>query len=347
MPEMQALALSRAPSGDGFIALGNPGGPVATALCNLAMLAGRLTPGTLLQVIRRIRAKRPDLLFLDSSSLGWVALLTRGLAPRTKVVSFFHNVEFDFQLERCRAEGYRYLLTAVAEYVNESLTARAAHALVTLTSEDAQRVAELYGRQVDCLWPVCLSDAGGAQVPANPVPRDDAVLFVGSDFFANREAVNFLLTQVAPALARRGNTRIRIVGKGFSRAEWTGDIPANVDMLGRIPDLTESYKQAFAFVAPIFSGAGMKVKVAEALMHGLPVIGTPLALRGYIDDSKSLPHLLVAATVEDFVAAIEACRCAPPDWYANARIDFEQRFSRTAAERRMRSLLEHCLADPD
>lgn len=345
--EVEALALSRAPSGEGFTSLGNPGSPLATALCNVALLAGRLTPSSLFQVMRRVSSSQPDVVFLDSSSLGWLALLTRLLAPKTKVVSFFHNVEFDFQLERSRAEGRRYLLSAAAEYVNEWLTVRSAHALLTLTNEDAQRVAELYGRQVDQLWPVCLSDATASVATPEPSFREDAVLFVGSGFFANREAVGFLLDQVAPALARQGNTRIRIAGSGFSSAEWPGSVPDNVDLLGRVPDLAPYYRQVRAFIAPVFSGAGMKVKVAEALMHGLPVIGSPLALRGYADQTRETPHLLTASTAEEFVDAIAACRHAPPSFYASARADFKQRFSSAAGERRMQSLLEHYLTCSD
>lgn len=347
IPRVEALALSRATSGDGFTAIGNPGGPLATALCNLFLLAGRLTPAGLMRVLRRVRARRPDVVFLDSSSLGWIALLARWLAPGTGVVAFFHNVEFDFQRERSRAEGRRYLLSAAAEWVNEWLTVRSAHVLLTLTEEDAQRVARLYGRRPDRLWPVCLSDAPGAGDLPDPASRDDAVLFVGSGFFANREAVAFLVRQVAPELARRGTTRIRIAGSGFGRADWPGELPDNVDLLGRVPDLAPCYRQVRAFVAPVFSGAGMKVKVAEALMHGLPVIGTPLALRGYATSSHAMPHLMAATTAEEFVDAIEACRRAPSAWYASARSDFEQRFSREAGERRMQSLLEQMLERSD
>jgi glycosyltransferase involved in cell wall biosynthesis len=344
---VEALALSRAASSEGFTTIGNPGGPWVTALCNLALLAGRLTPAALLRVIQRILASRPDVVFLDTSSLGWVALLTRWLAPKTRVICFFHNVEFDFQRERSRSEGRRYLLSAAAEYVNEWLSVRSAHRLLTLTGEDAQRVTRLYGRRPDHLWPVCLSDAQfEVELPA-PELRDDAVLFVGSGFFANREAVAFLLYQVAPALAKRGNTRIRIAGSGFSRAEWQGDIPPNVDLLGRVPNLTACYRQARAFVAPVFSGAGMKVKVAEALMYGLPVIGSPLALRGYVEKDRDTPHLIEADTPESFVEAIEACFNASRSLYALARADFVYRFSSEAGNKRTQILMEQILASSD
>lgn len=341
---VEAMALSRAPSGVGFTSMGNPGGAIATALCNLAMMAGRLTPAALFRIMRRIRSSRPDVVFIDSSSLGWIALLTRWLSPGSKVICFFHNVEFDFQRERSRLEGARYLLSAAAEYVNERLNILFAHCLLTLTDEDAQRVAHLYGRSPDYLWPVCLTDAMGEAMVPSPMPRDDAVLFVGSGFFANREAVAFLLEQVAPELAKRGNTRIQIAGSGFSPAEWKGIVPTNVDLLGRVSDLTSCYRQARAFVAPVFSGAGMKVKVAEALMHGLPVIGTPLALRGYLDHSCGMPHLIEATTPESFVSAIVECTCASNELYASARADFELRFSSNRGKLRARKLIEQLIA---
>ena len=199
IPKVEALALSReAPSG-AFSAIGCPRGPLATALCNLGLLSGRLTPISLLRVMQRIRHSQPDLVFLDSSSLGCIAQLTRLLVPKAKVVSFFHNVEFDFQRERSRAEGCRYLLSATTEYINERMTVRSAHALLMLTEDDSLRVGQLYGRKADQLSPVSLADTCEvAALKSDPAlgTKDDAVLFVGSGFFANREAVEFLLRQI-------------------------------------------------------------------------------------------------------------------------------------------------------
>ncbi len=46
-------------------------------------------------------------------------------------------------------------------------------------------------------------------------------------------------------------------------------------------DIAPFFQGAALYIAPIFSGAGMKVKVAEALSYGLRVIGTSHALIGY------------------------------------------------------------------
>ena len=347
VPQVTALALSATVAGrDGStVAVGRPSNKLVTALCNLLMMAGRLTPIALFRIARYLFAKRPDLVFLDSSSLGWVALLVRLLAPRAKVVVFFHNVEFDFQVERSRVEGRLYLLTAAAEFLNEWVSTRLAHSCLLLTREDALRVTQLYRREVKNLAPVCLSDNCTDNLPLNP--PEDVVLFVGSGFYANREAVEFLLKQLAPLLRDTDGPRIRIAGSGFSVDEWPGDVPSNVEMLGRVPDLKATYTQALAFVAPVFSGAGMKVKVAEALMHGLPVVGTPLALRGYIDRDLDTPHLMTATTADDFARAIAVCRDAAKRLSLAARRDFETRYSLSTGERRMRSILERVLENSD
>ncbi len=344
-PQTIAFALSNKPSTADYTCIGAPRSKLATALCNMVGLAGRLTPAGLLTLLREIRRRRPKVLFLDSSSLGWLALLSRVLRPHTHVVVFFYNIEFDFQMSRSRHEGRGYWISAVAEYINERLSIMSAHTLLMLTPDDSQRAKELYGRGADELAPVSLGDDVNAQrtQPDSESPAADAVLFVGSNFFANREAAAYLVEQLAPALARRGETQIWIAGNALTRSDWNAELPANVHALGRVEDLTALYREASAFVAPIFSGAGMKVKVAESLMHGCPVIGSPFALKGYVD-GVSRPHLMAASSIEDYLQSIAECRSKRQSLRQAARQDFADRFSFAAASRRMKTLLERRVA---
>ena len=344
-PQTVAFALSNEPSTANYTSIGAPRGTYATALCNMVGLAGRLTPAGLLRSVRVILQWRPAVVFLDSSSLGWVALLCRILLPRTHVIVFFYNIEFDFQMARSRQEGRRYWLSAIAEYINERLSVITAHTLLMLTQDDSRRAHQLYGRGADDLTPVALGDDAQAAAAAS-IRSDgdsDAVLFVGSNFYANREAADFLVQQLAPSLGRHAATQIWIAGNVFNRSDSHAELPTNVRILGRVEDLTALYREATATVAPIFSGAGMKVKVAESLMHGCPVIGTPLALRGYID-GVCRPHLLTACTVDDYLQAINACKSRRQGLGRDARQDFVDRFSFPSAARRLKTILERRIA---
>ena len=67
-------------------------------------------------------------------------------------------------------------------------------------------------------------------------------------------------------------------------------------------DMKPLFEKANLYIAPIFDGAGMKVKIAEAMSYGLPVIGTDYAFVGYeIDNEK---NAFLANTPEEFLQRI-------------------------------------------
>jgi polysaccharide biosynthesis protein PslH len=65
-------------------------------------------------------------------------------------------------------------------------------------------------------------------------------------------------------------------------------------------------QQISILVSPLRIGAGTKLKVAEALSCGLPVVGSPLAFAGL--PGVSGEHYVSAETDDDFVSAV--CRLA-------------------------------------
>ncbi|WP_166667400.1 glycosyltransferase family 4 protein [Hypnocyclicus thermotrophus] len=102
------------------------------------------------------------------------------------------------------------------------------------------------------------------------------MLFVGSYFFANIEGITWFVKNVMPEI----EGKLYIVGKGMEklREELSRE---NVEVVGGVEDLAEYYYNANFIVAPIFSGSGMKVKTAEALMYGKTIFGTKEAFEGY------------------------------------------------------------------
>jgi glycosyltransferase involved in cell wall biosynthesis len=61
--------------------------------------------------------------------------------------------------------------------------------------------------------------------------------------------------------------------------EELGALPG-VRVLGFVEDLGELLAQGRLLLAPLFSGAGTRIKVLTALAHGLPVVSNALGLRG-------------------------------------------------------------------
>ncbi|MEL7061728.1 MAG: glycosyltransferase family 4 protein, partial [Acidobacteriota bacterium] len=114
----------------------------------------------------------------------------------------------------------------------------------------------------------------------------------------NIDAARRLIEGVLPRVrARRPNVRCTLVGAFppddlFDRAAtpW-------VRVTGFVDDFRPFLWSAAAFVAPIDAGAGMRVKVLEALAAGAPVVATPLAMHGL--GAVSHQHCLIGRSDEE------------------------------------------------
>lgn len=80
-----------------------------------------------------------------------------------------------------------------------------------------------------------------------------------------------------------------------------------VRLVGYVDRLETFYEQVDAVVAPMLMGTGLKIKVAEALSMGKPVIGTRIAFDGF--ETRIPPQQLTGT--QDCVAMIRALHAYP------------------------------------
>jgi glycosyltransferase involved in cell wall biosynthesis len=73
-----------------------------------------------------------------------------------------------------------------------------------------------------------------------------------------------------------------------------------VSVVGQVPDLKPLLRRARVAVSPTRFGTGIKVKVAEAMAAGLPVVGTSTGLSGF----KQASCLLRADDARTFADAV-------------------------------------------
>lgn len=125
--------------------------------------------------------------------------------------------------------------------------------------------------------PICVDPA--AVQPSQSIPAAPQLLFVGGFHWPpNVQGVRWFIQEVLPRL------RAQIPGVRFSAI---GKLPPQdflsvegVTAPGYVDDLEPYYAQSRAFVVPLLAGGGMRVKILDAWMHGLPVVSTSIGAEG-------------------------------------------------------------------
>jgi glycosyltransferase involved in cell wall biosynthesis len=288
----------------------------------------------------RIRREGITKVFIDGSNLGRLAagILATGIkhsSTGVHVYTFFHNVETRFfwgLLKQRRTP--RALVVMAANYVAERMAVQASDTLVSLSQRDSDLLRRLYGRPATAISPMALHDQLTTVVAETDPAREKYLLFVGGAFYANRDGIGWFAANVAP------HVRIKtcIVGHGFEFLRKDLERHKGVEVVGGVDSLAEWYIGAHAVIAPIFDGSGMKTKVAEALMFGKKIVGTPEAFSGY--EAIAGQAGWSCSTAKSFIDVINGLQDAVlPSFDPRLRDIYQSNYSFEAALLRFASIL--------
>jgi len=154
-----------------------------------------------------------------------------------------------------------------------------------------------------------------ANIPYGAPPHDVAppdskagvktILFAGhAGHEPNRQGLMRFLRNCWPKIAARApDAMLRIIGSG-----WEG-LPADlaarvrVERAGFVDDLAAEYRRAHFVVSPVYEGAGVKIKVIEALAHGRAVVADSHSARGFPEKLRA--DCIVSAAGDKEM--VEAC----------------------------------------
>lgn len=275
--------------------------------------------------------------FIDGSNLGEVARTVKSRFSQVEVVTFFHNVEARFFLGSLRhTHSLRALAIMIANFLAERKAVRHSDRLVCLSARDSELLGRLYGRKATDVSPIALEDQVASAETTPEFPQEKFALFVGGRFYANQAGITWYADHVAP----RVGMKTYVVGHGLEAMRDRLERSGNVKVVGSVQSLAAWYASAHIAIAPIFDGSGMKTKVAEALMHGKRVIGTPEAFSGYEEIAPAAGD--VCRNAEEFIAALHhACERPYVRSDPHLRSLYERKYSYEAARGRLREILLH------
>jgi glycosyltransferase involved in cell wall biosynthesis len=291
---------------------------------------------TIESALRVIQLENVGMVFVDGSNLGGFTKLLKNKLPQIEVTTFFHNVEARFFFGSFRQQiTVRSLAVLMVNYLAEKKAALYSDKIICMSQRDSCLLQKFYGRSATHVSSMALQD----KMPPNFaqctfLPPKKFALFVGGVFYANRAGISWFVSCVVPRI----QIKICIVGRGFEAYRSELEQDGKVQVVGEVEHLEVWYRAASFVIAPIFDGSGMKTKVAEALMYGKKVVGTPEAFSGYEDVAKMAGWICI--TANDFVAAISHAQVQVTHSFdPDLRAIYEEKYSFDAAKQRLEYIL--------
>lgn len=300
-----------------------------------------LSPKAIAGILDIIRGQRIDAVFIDGSNLGKAAKAIKETFPHVTVFTFFHNVESVFFWGAFRQHRTPHALAVcIINYIAERKSIRFSDRLICLSERDSAMLDKVYGRQATDVSAIALKDsfeeAATADVQRGP---ERYALFVGGVFYANLSGILWYARHVAPHIG----IKTYVVGRGFENYREQLECFGNIEVVGGVDSVASWYHGAEFVVAPIFGGSGMKTKVAEALMFGKIVIGTPEAFSGYERIVNRAG--CVCESAEAFIDAVEAVLASGKTGFdADLRQLYNDNYSCDAVKNRIGSIMSQIAA---
>lgn len=262
----------------------SPARRITGRAARLLDLAPVLSPADLAPV--RGLLQTADVVDLQWEESGMLLPALRLTAPAARTVVTLHDVlsqrfarQRDLQLRperRAVWEARRRTALAV-----ERLILAMADDVVVLSEKDAALLSSRGRARVHVVPP---------PIPGSPRPErsdlqptaEPRLLFVGfMARWANEEGMHWFVTEVLPRIrAELPGARMAVAGGGLRDHVVEELENSEIEVLGFVEDLEALYNAADVVVVPLLSGAGVKFKVVEALVRGVPVVTTSVGNEG-------------------------------------------------------------------
>jgi glycosyltransferase involved in cell wall biosynthesis len=250
---------------------------------------------------RAVAEWRPDVVVVGHDMAGaWAVDLPRELPA----VLTCHNLTWRWYESRARradparaavlsAEAWRYrrhVLSILPRY-------HTAVAVSTLEADELRRI----GRTRVELIPTGVDTRELRPAPREPGPP--RLLFTGTmSYPPNHLGIKWFAREVWPLVrAQAPDALLDVVGKGPPEDVMALDGCAGISVHGFVDSMAPYFARAGAVVVPILAGAGIRVKIVEAMAAGRAVVSTPLGCEG-LAGLEPGRHLLVAEEPEAFAA---------------------------------------------
>jgi glycosyltransferase involved in cell wall biosynthesis len=200
----------------------------------------------------------------------------------------FHNIEYTIWdryasvLSNLHPKKWYILNQAKKLREEESHFYHQADVCFAITEADKTRANQL-ARGAN----VCVATAGVNLDEWNPLPnisKENALMVLATnyDWIHNVDGAIWFIKEVLPLVIKQyPNAKLQLIGKNPPDA--LKQLQSNsVEVLGFVPSVKEYLSRANIYVAPLFVGGGIRIKILEAMAMHLPVVATSVSAEGIV-----------------------------------------------------------------
>jgi len=280
------------------------------------MVVARDEIGEMAATLRQLTQETAfDVIHADQLSMSWYGQLVARMAhhrPRTLLDE--HNAIYLLarRMAHTEAKGLRRAVMArearaFARY--EAAMCQAYDAVLAVTREDQEHLLALFPPErrsaVESKFTVVPISVDPDQVAPVGHRNGDApmVLHLGTMFWPpNITGVLWFAREVLPLIHRQvPEARFVVVGKNPPPEVRALAADPRVQVTGYVADPAPYLKAADAFVVPLHAGGGMRVKILDAWLWGLPIVSTPVGAEGI--EVREGENTLIAGDAQAFAQA--------------------------------------------
>lgn len=170
--------------------------------------------------------------------------------------------------------------------------------LFTLCAKDSNLIKMHFGKNAN----ICQFYMDKKIMESYPTVISDEYIFMGKWSRAdNLDGVIWFFDRIAPQI--KVPTTISIIGKDFPvKRINNSNAMIKLNILGYVDNPYPRIANCKALLSPLFTGAGIKIKVLESLACGTPVVGTDIAFEGI--DEKYRELMIEAHSESEFLDAM-------------------------------------------
>lgn len=242
----------------------------------------------LMKLKRLFRRTKYDVIICDHSQM---FLYGKFLSSKIRKIYLSHDVIIQ------RVQRTSSLVMQKLCFLSEKFCLQQKNTFVfSFCQKDCDLIIKNYG--INAL--LCLDYIDPLVINSQPNSIENYYVFLGKWSRAdNLDGVKWFIKEVTPLITKK--TNIKIIGKNFPvKILDIENSNVSFEVLGFVDNPYSIIANAKAMLAPLFTGAGIKVKVIESLACGTPVIGTDIAFEGI--DSTCSDLMLFANSSFDFAA---------------------------------------------